>query len=642
MKRKSFILVVLMVLLSFVLVGCGAQGPQGLQGIQGEKGDKGDQGIQGEQGEKGDTGRPGEQGIQGIQGEKGDKGDTGENGKPVEFTVDKDGIKWRYVGDEKWNILVSNVDLNGFLNKYDVVFDEASGDAIADIEDAYYKELVQLPTPTRKGFVFLGWTDKATGEYVEQKDFEVKTNVELLAHWAYTVELDLAGGEVAAQYKTADEVKEAFIKDLNTFGNTSYTVNSSFTWAGTAYKIFLDPTYGAKWAPLVQYFYDVETEQKDTIVNPGKYPNAEYDLYEYWDELLAGQDLEKVAKDTAPYCVAFALQAWTKKILLETTYHFSADYSSDEVQNKVLEYFAPDKSTTRYVEEGTSLILPAIEKEGVGFSGFFTEKGEYAGEVVKPEANIKLTAKFGAYAILNGNADETDKIKEEFANVTVAEDGTEATLPVVSRDNYTFEGWFDEAGKEVEKVDKTTGLIKLTAKWTGDAKKVVYANGKNEFEGFAMTAMEDKVTEYGKKFGTLTDGAAEGFVFDGWWTKDGTDGDWGEKFDTTQIVRADVTVYAKFKQPYTVKLNYGDALGALTHVWDAREAFLTDFYNWCLAQNAFTAEEVTKEAFIGHDGTAYTFNGLWVNYSGAAGNPSNLFPGYNADAMKKLLHGSKR
>ena len=30
-------------------------------------------------------------------------------------------------------------------------------------------------------------------------------------------------------------------------------------------------------------------------------------------------------------------------------------------------------------------------------------------------------------------------------------------------------------------------------------------------------------------------------------------------------------------------------------------AFLTDFYNWCIAKGKFTADAVTKEAFIGHE-----------------------------------------
>ena len=657
MKKRSFILIVLMLFCSiFCLVGCGADGKDGAQGAQGEKGEtgaqgpQGPQGIQGPQGEAGEDGEDGKdgkpgaqgpQGIQGIQGEQGPQGEAGKDGREVVFNVTAEGIFWQYAGDTEWTLLISFVDLEGYQSTYTITFETGEGKAIAPAEEVLYKTVYKLPVAEKEGHVFLGWSDGVSEEYFTET-YEVKADVTLTAHYAHTVTLDLNGGAIKGQFDTVDQVKAAFIQDLNAVLGTSYTVDTSFTWVGTAYEIFLDATYGAKWRPLLQYFYDVETAQKDTIVNPGKYPTAEYDLYEYWDELMAGQDLVEVAKDTAPYCVAFALQAWTKKILLETTYHFSADYSSDEVQNLVLDYFMPDTTTERHIEEGASLILPVCGKEGVGFNGFF-EGDKYAGEVYTPADNVTLKAEFGGYALLNGNvaADDIDQINEEVKNVAVAEDGEAATLPALTRANYTFDGWYNVAGEKVETIDKTTGLISLTAKWIGDEKEVTFANGKNEFEGFEMAAMENAKVEYGKKFGTLAAATAEGFVFEGWFTKDGTDGDWGEAFDTTQIVREGVTVYAKFKQPYTVKLNYGDSLGGLNNVFDAREAFLTDFYNWCLAQNAFTAEEMTKEAFIGAAEGQLTFNGLWVQYSGAAGNPSSLFPVFDSATMKNFFMAPK-
>jgi hypothetical protein len=74
------------------------------------------------------------------------------------------------------------------------------------------------------------------------------------------VELDLNGGEIVGTYKTLDELMKAFINDCNELLKTSYTVESSFTWAADLYKIFLDEQYKLKWAPLLQYFIDVETD----------------------------------------------------------------------------------------------------------------------------------------------------------------------------------------------------------------------------------------------------------------------------------------------------------------------------------------------------------------------------------------------
>ena len=123
-------------------------------------------------------------------------------------------------------------------------------------------------------------------------------------------------------------------------------------------------------------------------------------------------------------------------------------------------------------------------------------------------------------------------------------------------------------------------------------------------------------------------------VFDGWWTQDGSEtGDWGEQIKSSNICREDVTAYAKFLLPYDVYLNYDGALRPIANAWEARKEFLTDFYNWCVAKGAFAAADVTLDAFIGED-----FNGTWINYVGGAGNPSTLFPGYDADNQSNYFY----
>ena len=64
-----------------------------------------------------------------------------------------------------------------------------------------------------------------------------------------------------------------------------------------------------------------------------------------------------------------------------------------------------------------------------------------------------------------------------------------------------------------------------------------------------------------------------------------------------------------------------------------KKAMLTDFYNWCIAKSAFTADQVTLEAFIGEN-----FNGLWFNYTGNLGNPSTLYPNYAQTGNFFLAH----
>ena len=76
---------------------------------------------------------------------------------------------------------------------------------------------------------------------------------------------------------------------------------------------------------------------------------------------------------------------------------------------------------------------------------------------------------------------------------------------------------------------------------------------------------------------------------------------------------------------YSVSLDYNGMDYIYEFDCELEEAFLTDFYNWCIKQNVFTESDVTLSAFLG---TGY--NGLWANYVGGAGNPSSLFPNYSA------------
>lgn len=645
MKRKSFILLVFMMLLSIVcLVGCGAQGPQGEKGEKGDTGIAGQNGIAGDPGEQGPTGKPGDQGPKGDKGNKGDKGDQGDNGRQVEFSYDSRGLLWRYEGEEDWKVLLPVEDVFGYSKTYDITFDLDGGTGAEDIEDAYYNSVVTLPTPTKEGYHFMGWRiegqdELLTGEYTITKSQNLK------AVWAYTVELDLNGGEIIGKYKTVEELKQDFVNDWNAFSKGSYSITSGWTWASTLYTFFYDEVYGAKWANLFQYFYDVEAAYYKHLLTvygtEDDFPTKPaFSLFKFYANMANGEDLPNV-DGNAPYAISYSMNSFMNNrqngvktpgdlSTLDTDWWcFCADYSSEEVQNKVLEYFIPSKDTTIYVEVGTSTILPNVDKANVGFKGFYDENGRVA-DVYAPAGNIKLTAKYGAYVTLTATADEKNPINEENVATLIEldENGEETTLPVLTRNNYKFDGWFDVNGNEYEKIDKATGYVELTTKWTGNDHKITFVKAAKEAD-VTVTLPEEKATVYASKAGELTKATAENLAFLGWWTKDGsTDGDWGTEITDATVIEGDIVAYAKFILPYDLKLDYTGALKPITTGAQAKELFLTDFYNWCIKQGAFTADEMTLEAFIGAKDGAYTFDGLWINYGGPAGNPSSLFAGY--------------
>ena len=645
MKKKSFILLVLMILFSVIcLVGCGPQGPQGEKGDQGEQGIQGDPGEQGEKGDTGLQGKPGEKGPQGEKGDKGDPGQDGADGREVEFKMDREGLKWRYVGedDSQWRLLIEVEDLFGYSNKYDITFDAQDGTPVAnpeDFENLTYNAEIELPEPTKEGYTFLGWYDaNATGEreYLKGK-IEVKEDMALTAAWGYTVELELNGGEIAGLYSKPEAVKEAFIADVNAWtlevtGKAgTYTVASSLLWHGTLYKFFQHETFGKKWAPLLQYIIDQETKLYDEQMATNGALDDAFDLYEWFDDLVAGADLTELNANVAPYCITYSIHSWLRNKQEVGTWHYCASYESEEVQKEVLGYFVASKETVFNVEPGTTLSLPALNKadaEGnaLTFRGWLDAEGnKVPGEYVV-NASAKLKGAFGCTVELKPEVDEEDPLDNALVeNVIIVDEGQEAKeLPILVRNNYSFVGWFDEDGNQYTSVDAYTAVAELFAKWEGNTHTVTFKNG-DPIEAISVI--------YGSPLGELPQGTLEGMVFDGWWTLDGTEtGEWGELVDSTYICRSEITVYAKFKQPYTVVLDFQGAQRSIENADEAKQLFFVDFYNWCVAKGAFAAEEVSLEEFQGTN-----YNGLYFKYIGAeAGNPSTLFDADAYSAAEKL------
>lgn len=109
----------------------------------------------------------------------------------------------------------------------------------------------------------------------------------------------------------------------------------------------------------------------------------------------------------------------------------------------------------------------------------------------------------------------------------------EELVPEPTKENYTFAGWYNGN----EKFDFTTvptGDVTLTAKWNINQYTVQFVS---DYGSFA-----DQTIEYGGTIdtGKLTIPQIEGYTFDGWYAEDNT------KFDFTQPIKRNTTVYAKW------------------------------------------------------------------------------------------------
>ena len=107
-------------------------------------------------------------------------------------------------------------------------------------------------------------------------------------------------------------------------------------------------------------------------------------------------------------------------------------------------------------------------------------------------------------------------------------------VPEPTKENYTFAGWYNGN----EKFDFTTvptGDVTLTAKWTANDYYVSFVTE----HGAPPTSQNVKYNGTADDPGTLTE---EGYTFVGWYTDD----NYSKKFDFTQPIKRNTTVYAKW------------------------------------------------------------------------------------------------
>lgn len=129
---------------------------------------------------------------------------------------------------------------------------------------------------------------------------------------------------------------------------------------------------------------------------------------------------------------------------------------------------------------------------------------------------------------------------------------TEPAAP--SKENHTFAGWYNGDEKFDFDADTTNApnVLNLVAKWDINKYTVQFVS---DYGSFA-----DQTVEHGKPIdtGKLTIPTVEGYTFDGWYAEDNT------KFDFTQPIKRNTTVYAKWKKnapvlPDTYELNVSGA-----------------------------------------------------------------------------------
>ena len=142
-----------------------------------------------------------------------------------------------------------------------------------------------------------------------------------------------------------------------------------------------------------------------------------------------------------------------------------------------------------------------------------------------------------------------------FAQPQTIDRGGKFTEPAKPpKENHTFAGWYNGDEKFDFDADTTNAhnVLNLVAKWDINKYTVQFVSDHGSFK--------DQTIEYGETIKTdkLTIPTVEGYTFDDWYTDD----NYSKKFDFTQPIKSNTTVYAKWTaKDYEVSFvtEHGDA-----------------------------------------------------------------------------------
>lgn len=501
MKKKNFILVVLMFLLCvFTLTAC-----QGEPGAQGEKGDTGAQGA------KGETGAMGEQGETGAQGEKGDTGAAGQDAAQVQLSISEDGtgIVYKSETEETWKPVISFDDLFAYKRTYTVTlntnggtYPDELGKVTSHTGDLYvisgcvYKENAFLEAAEKAPFDFLGWFNEKD-ELVDEV-FEVTTDVVLTAKYSASVMLqgvDGAFGKPLYDYTVAEDgtisnldtilaaIKADFMADYavavgytskelykaaegvtaENFGEgTYYTVADGVYTAATAFAA--ETTYYTKetvelanltgsdfYAELMTQmvpggaFYDVR--DGITITELGQkwtwlfnyLLNRPACLYE------SGTTVAHVTEATTPRAVMLA-KVFTDQENTSSSYFNELKIADQNYASKILVW-----TLMSFFEKSGELNPACSSDKTIPFS--LETKFYWAAGPVQTE--VPYYAYEGLTAVLDVTLEPVIELQE----------GETYTLIDLVKEGATFVGWFDENDQQVYEVTPADNGKIITAKW---------------------------------------------------------------------------------------------------------------------------------------------------------------------------------
>jgi uncharacterized repeat protein (TIGR02543 family) len=390
-----------------------------------------------------------------------------------------------------------------------------------------YFDYGTLPAVTRDGYKFEGWYTAASGgTKVEQGTrVTVAGGQTLYARWlgnSVTVKFNVNGGTPSPADKTV-KVGDAY-GALPAVSRNGYSFNGWNTAASGGTPVGPSTTVTAISTHTLYALWSNPSGVTVTFdSNGGTAPSS---LSRQLSPGTAYGDLPTVSRGGYKFDGWYTAASGGNKIESSSRFDGSVTklYAHWINQNDITVTFnsngggAPkpaSKTVTVFFDYGA---LPTVTRDGYKFDGWYTAAS--GGTKVEGTTKVSIQSAHQLFARWTANS-ITVSFNANGSGVsnpsgkTVTFDSTYGTLPTVSRDGYTFSGWYTAAsgGAKVEGTTKVTNknAHSLYARWTANSITITFdSNGGN------TPNPATKQATVGSAIGTLPTVTRSGYTFDGW------------------------------------------------------------------------------------------------------------------------------
>jgi len=402
--------------------------------------------------------------------------------------------------------------------------------------------LASLPTPTRAGYNFSGWFTAVTGGDSVTTGRVYDANATIHARWTpvtYTVIFNATGGTVSASQKVGVTGDGWKLSALPVPTRAGYTFDGWFTSAAGGDSVTTARVYSA--GTTIYAHWKVVKYTVTFNAAGGKVVPASATTGEGWT-------LAFLPTPTRP---GYAFEGWYTTAAGDTGVTTGTVFSANStiyakwslITHTVTFNTAGGKasSASGVTGEGWKLAsLPTPTRTGYTFDGWFTAAtgGTPVTTGITYSANTTIHARWKLirYTVTFDVNITGGKVNP--ASGITGEGWKLASLPVPTRDGYSFEGWFTAS----------SGGDSVTTNTVFNANTTIYARWKLTTSMIKLNPNGGTVspasitTGEGWKFAFLPTPARDGYTFAGWFTAAAG----GTAVTTGMAFSANATVYARW------------------------------------------------------------------------------------------------